>query len=94
MGAAARGVGATNWPSIGEMDIMEYVNALSQVSHTFHCGVDPGGPCNETTGISSNLRDRHVSQSVALRRSAGQPSRGTGAGVVGCGGIDTSDTSA
>jgi len=55
MGAAARGVGATNWPSIGEMDIMEDVNALSQVSHTFHCGVDPGGPCNETTGISSNL---------------------------------------
>ena len=55
MGAAARGVGATNWPSIGEMDIMEDVNALSEVSHTFHCGVDPGGPCNETTGISSNL---------------------------------------
>jgi hypothetical protein len=55
MGAAARGVGATNWPSIGEMDIMEDVNALSQVSHTFHCGVDPGGPCNETNGISSNL---------------------------------------
>ena len=34
---------------------MEDVNALSQVSHTFHCGVDPGGPCNETTGISSDL---------------------------------------
>jgi hypothetical protein len=55
MGAAARPVGATNWPSIGEMDIMEDVNALSEVSHTFHCGVDPGGPCNETNGISSNL---------------------------------------
>ena len=55
MGSAARGVGATNWPSIGEFDIMEDVNALSEVSHTFHCGVDPGGPCNETTGISSNL---------------------------------------
>jgi len=55
MGAAARGVGATNWPSIGEFDIMEDVNALSEVSHTFHCGVDPGGPCNETNGISSNL---------------------------------------
>ena len=55
MGAAARPVGATNWPSIGELDIMEDVNALSQVSHTFHCGVDPGGPCNETTGISSGL---------------------------------------
>jgi Carbohydrate binding module (family 6) len=55
MGAAARGVGATNWPSIGELDIMEDVNALSEVSHTFHCGVDPGGPCNETTGIGSGL---------------------------------------
>ena len=55
MGGAARGVGATNWPSIGEMDIMEDVNALSEVSHTFHCGVDPGGPCNETNGISSGL---------------------------------------
>jgi beta-glucanase (GH16 family) len=56
MGAAARPVGATNWPSIGELDIMEDVNALSEVSHTFHCGVDPGGPCNETTGIGSGLQ--------------------------------------
>ena len=55
MGAAARPVGATNWPSIGELDVMEDVNALSEVSHTFHCGVDPGGPCNETTGIGSGL---------------------------------------
>jgi beta-glucanase (GH16 family) len=55
MGAAARPVGATNWPSIGELDIMEDVNGLSENSHTFHCGVDPGGPCNETTGISSGL---------------------------------------
>jgi hypothetical protein len=55
MGAAARPVGATNWPSIGELDIMEDVNALSEVAHTFHCGVDPGGPCNETTGLSSGL---------------------------------------
>ncbi len=55
MGAAARPVGATNWPSIGELDVMEDVNALSNVSHTFHCGVDPGGPCNETTGIGSGL---------------------------------------
>ncbi|MEZ0092338.1 carbohydrate-binding protein [Streptacidiphilus sp. EB129] len=55
MGSAARGVGATNWPSIGELDVMEDVNGLSQVSHTFHCGVDPGGPCHETTGIGSGL---------------------------------------
>ncbi len=56
MGAAARPVGATNWPSIGELDIMEDVNGSSQESETFHCGVDPGGPCNETTGIGSGLR--------------------------------------
>ncbi len=55
MGAAARPVGATNWPSIGELDILEDVNAMSDVSHTFHCGVDPGGPCNETTGLGSGL---------------------------------------
>lgn len=55
MGAAARPVGATNWPSIGELDVMEDVNALSEVSHTFHCGTDPGGPCNETNGLGSGL---------------------------------------
>jgi beta-glucanase (GH16 family) len=55
LGAAARPVGATNWPSIGELDIMEDVNGLSEHSSTFHCGVDPGGPCNETTGIGSGL---------------------------------------
>src|SRR5580692_1421629 len=43
------------WPSAGEIDIMEDVNALSEVSGTLHCGVDPGGPCNETTGLSSGL---------------------------------------
>ncbi|HEX5402036.1 MAG TPA: glycoside hydrolase family 16 protein [Pseudonocardiaceae bacterium] len=55
MGAAARPVAATNWPSIGELDILEDVNGMSDISHTFHCGVDPGGPCNETTGIGSGL---------------------------------------
>ncbi|MFL6073518.1 MAG: glycoside hydrolase family 16 protein [Mycobacteriales bacterium] len=56
LGAAARPVGATNWPSIGEVDIMEDVNALSEHSATLHCGTDPGGPCNETNGISSGLQ--------------------------------------
>ena len=44
-----------NWPSTGEIDIMEDVNALSEHSGTLHCGTDPGGPCNETTGLSSGL---------------------------------------
>jgi beta-glucanase (GH16 family) len=55
LGAPARPVGATNWPSIGEFDVMEDVNALSQVSHTFHCGVWGQPPCNEPDGISSGL---------------------------------------
>jgi hypothetical protein len=45
----------SNWPSTGEIDIMEDVNALSEHSGTLHCGTDPGGPCNETTGLSSGL---------------------------------------
>ena len=55
MGAAARPVGATNWPSIGEIDIMEDVNALSQHSTTFHCGVW-AGECHDPDGISSGLQ--------------------------------------
>ncbi len=34
---------------------MEDVNALSEVAGTLHCGVDPGSPCNETTGQGSGL---------------------------------------
>jgi beta-glucanase (GH16 family) len=56
MGAAARPVGATNWPSIGEWDIMEDINGRSSVFSTLHCGTVSGGPCNETTGISSGER--------------------------------------
>ncbi|HEU5356325.1 MAG TPA: glycoside hydrolase family 16 protein [Actinocrinis sp.] len=78
LGAAARPVGATNWPGIGELDVMEDVNALSQVSHTLHCGVDPGGPCNETTGIGSGLlacggcqTGYHTYSVIVDRRTAG-----------------------
>jgi hypothetical protein len=46
----------SNWPSTGEIDIMEDVNALSEHSGTLHCGTDPGGPCDETTGLSSGLQ--------------------------------------
>ncbi len=45
----------SSWPSVGEVDIMEDVNALSEVSGTLHCGIDPGGPCNETDGLGSGL---------------------------------------
>ena len=44
------------WPKDGEVDIMEDVNGLSSVYGTLHCGVSPGGPCNETSGIGSGQR--------------------------------------
>jgi Carbohydrate binding module (family 6)/Putative Ig domain len=64
LGAGFRASGAgtsgtmtcSNWPSVGEIDIMEDVNALSEHSGTLHCGVDPGGPCNETDGLGSGLQ--------------------------------------
>ena len=64
LGAGFRSSGAgtsgtmdcANWPSTGEIDIMEDVNALSEHSGTLHCGTDPGGPCNETTGLGSGLQ--------------------------------------
>ena len=56
LGAAARGTGASGWPGIGEIDVMEDINGLSSEFGTLHCGVSPGGPCNETTGIGSGQR--------------------------------------
>ncbi|HYO52646.1 glycoside hydrolase family 16 protein [Archangium sp.] len=50
LGAPFRGV-YTNWPIVGEMDILENVNGANQVWGTLHCGTSPGGPCNETSGI-------------------------------------------
>ena len=49
-------LGPGQWPENGEIDIMEDVNALSELSGTIHCGTDPGGPCNEPNGIGSGLR--------------------------------------
>jgi hypothetical protein len=49
-------LGPGQWPENGEIDIMEDVNSLSEVSGTIHCGTDPGGPCNEPDGIGSGLQ--------------------------------------
>jgi hypothetical protein len=56
LGAAARPVGATNWPGVGEWDVMEDINGRSSVFSALHCGSSPGGPCNETTGLTSGER--------------------------------------
>jgi hypothetical protein len=53
LGAPYRG-NYQNWPSVGELDIMENVQGRNQVWATMHCGTNPGGPCNETTGIGSS----------------------------------------
>ncbi|MFC9603151.1 glycoside hydrolase family 16 protein [Streptomyces niveus] len=53
LGAPYRG-NYWNWPAIGEFDIMENVNGINSVWAVLHCGVNPGGPCNETTGIGAS----------------------------------------
>jgi hypothetical protein len=53
-GAAYRG-NFTNWPGVGETDIMTDVNGRSQLSNTLHCGTAPGGACNEYDGRTSGL---------------------------------------
>ncbi|MCL8013683.1 glycoside hydrolase family 16 protein [Streptomyces sp. AS02] len=52
LGAPYRG-NYQNWPSVGELDIMENVQGLNRVWATMHCGTNPGGPCNETSGIGN-----------------------------------------
>ncbi|MGW0883616.1 glycoside hydrolase family 16 protein [Streptomyces sp. NPDC002671] len=53
LGAPFRG-NYWNWPSIGELDIMENVQGLNTDWATMHCGTNPGGPCNETSGIGGS----------------------------------------
>ncbi|MEU9288693.1 glycoside hydrolase family 16 protein [Streptomyces sp. NPDC048275] len=53
LGAPYRG-NYQNWPSVGELDILENVQGLNTEWATMHCGTSPGGPCNETTGIGGS----------------------------------------
>ncbi|KAJ5008574.1 Glucan endo-1,3-beta-glucosidase A1 [Colletotrichum sp. SAR 10_66] len=53
LGAAYRG-NYWNWPSVGEIDIMENVNNVNRVWAVLHCGTNPGGPCNEPSGLGNS----------------------------------------
>ncbi|MGI5160696.1 glycoside hydrolase family 16 protein [Microbispora sp. CA-102843] len=53
LGAPYRG-NYWNWPAIGEFDIMENVNGINSVWGVLHCGVNPGGACNETNGLGNS----------------------------------------
>lgn len=53
LGAPYRG-NYQNWPAIGEFDVMENVNGINSVWGVLHCGVAPGGPCNEFNGIGAS----------------------------------------
>ncbi|MGW5051264.1 glycoside hydrolase family 16 protein [Actinokineospora sp. NPDC004072] len=53
LGAPFRG-NYWNWPGIGEFDVMENVNGLNTVWGVLHCGVAPGGPCNEFSGLGGS----------------------------------------
>ncbi|WP_431783561.1 glycoside hydrolase family 16 protein [Streptomyces chumphonensis] len=43
-----------NWPGIGEFDVMENVNGMNRVWGVLHCGVAPGGPCDENNGLGAS----------------------------------------
>jgi len=53
LGAPFRG-NYNNWPQVGEIDIMENINGVNTVYSTLHCGVSPGGPCIEKSGIGDS----------------------------------------
>ncbi|KZL79400.1 carbohydrate binding family 6 [Colletotrichum incanum] len=46
--------GIGNWPSIGEIDIMENVNNVDRYWNVLHCDSNPGGACDEPNGIGNS----------------------------------------
>jgi Glycosyl hydrolases family 16 len=78
LGAPFRG-NYLNWPGVGEIDIMENVNGRPTAFSTLHCGVNPGGPCNESSGIggtidNATLQDGYHTYAMELDKSV-QPNQ-------------------
>jgi hypothetical protein len=73
LGAPFRG-DYLNWPSIGEIDVMENINGRPTAFSTLHCGVPTGGPCNETNGLggatdNATLQDGFHTYAMELDKS-------------------------
>ncbi|KAH7067119.1 concanavalin A-like lectin/glucanase domain-containing protein [Paraphoma chrysanthemicola] len=43
----------TFWPMASEWDFLEVLNGLPTTYNTLHCGVAPGGPCEEFNGLGN-----------------------------------------
>lgn len=72
LGSAYRGV-YTNWPSVGEVDILESPNGEQRTWHTVHCGEGEGGPCDEPNGLGDSaalLRANWNTLAVEIDRSS------------------------
>ncbi|EPS43576.1 hypothetical protein H072_2374 [Dactylellina haptotyla CBS 200.50] len=68
MGRKFRRGGNHGWPGTGEWDIMEAVNGGDTIVGTVHCGVYPGGPCDEPNGVGGRAGiARDVFNNYALR---------------------------
>jgi hypothetical protein len=73
LGSAFRG-NYLNWPGVGEIDVMENINGRPTAFSTLHCGVAPGGPCNEFNGIgktvdAATLQDSFHTYAIELDKS-------------------------
>lgn len=62
MKRVSNNISIRNWPSVGEFDILENVNCKPTTFGTLHCGTNPGGVCNETTGLSGSITPKSVPQ--------------------------------
>lgn len=72
LGSAYRG-NYKNWPAVGEVDVLESLNGQAKAWETVHCGTASGGPCKETTGITTTAglaRNAWYTAAVVIDRSA------------------------